>query len=117
MSTSATETTTATAPVIMRGKTKRVNALLEQAIKVINTPDAALSIIRDAQRLLQGGVGAQRPRSDKPPSAYNLFVKKTMQDLKAENPQLSNKERMTMCAALWRKQKEETAPVAAADAE
>ncbi len=86
----------------MRGKTKRMHALLEQAITAIQSDGAdaaAIKYIRDAQRLMEGPA-----RSDKPPSAYNVFVKKTMQDLKAENPQLSNRERMVMCATRWREE-------------
>ena len=38
------------------------------------------------------------------PSKYNLFVKQEMLKLKAEHPEKSNPEIMSMAAALWREQ-------------
>lgn len=48
------------------------------------------------------------------PSKYNLFVKDEMLRLKAEHPDKSNKEIMSMAAALWKESKakeEEPEPV------
>lgn len=40
------------------------------------------------------------------PSAFNLFVKEKMAELKGTNPNMSTKERMGLCAKLWKDHKE-----------
>lgn len=45
------------------------------------------------------------------PSKYNLFVKDEMLRLKAEHPDKSNKEIMSMAAALWKESKAKDEPV------
>jgi hypothetical protein len=44
------------------------------------------------------------------PSKYNIFVKNEMTRLKTEHPEKTNKEIMSMAAALWNKSKD-TEPV------
>ena len=40
------------------------------------------------------------------PSAYNLFIKEQMTNIKKSNPEMNNKEIMAKAADLWREHKE-----------
>ena len=49
------------------------------------------------------------------PSAYNLFVKDKIAEIKIENPQLNSKEAFKMAIEAWNKQKAEKVAEAADD--
>lgn len=46
-----------------------------------------------------------KPKVPRPPTAYNLFIKKTMETLKAEQPEAKNTELMTLSAQKWNEYK------------
>ena len=46
-----------------------------------------------------------RPKVPRPPTAYNLFIKQTMEVLKKDFPDLKNTELMTKAAASWNEHK------------
>ena len=69
----------------------------------------------DLKKLLVTAYKASSKRSKtstekREPSKYNIFVKNEMTRLKTEHPDKSNKEIMSMAAALWNKSKD-TEPV------
>lgn len=45
-------------------------------------------------------------KAKRAPSAYNLYVKKRMAELRAENPELTGKELMKLASAGWEQEKE-----------
>merc|ERR1711998_648040 len=46
-----------------------------------------------------------KEKKPRPPSAYNLFMKKELDKLKKSHPKLDHKERFKMAAGNWSKQK------------
>jgi hypothetical protein len=48
------------------------------------------------------------PKKKRAPSAYNLFIKDKMAELKQTNPELKSKELMSAATVEWKKQKEAT---------
>ena len=90
----------------LRGRKKRLFTLLQQAVAHLNkaSPDIAKALngIKDAQELV---AGSKKTVAPKKPSQYNLFVRRTMSELKNDKPDLTNLERMSMCAQRWRDSK------------
>ena len=88
-----------------RGRKKRVNNMLAQAIALLqkDIPDVTktLRVLLDVQNVLAG----KKQSGHKQPSKYNLFVKDTMAVLKTERPDMTNLQRMALCAQRWREQK------------
>lgn len=74
------------------------------ALTITGQPDVekAAGLIREALDILR----ARRATSgDKTPSAYNLFVRKCMAEIKVEQPDMDSISRMRRCAELWRASK------------
>jgi hypothetical protein len=44
-------------------------------------------------------------KTKKAPTAYNIFMKKEIENLKKENPNMDHKERFKLAAQNWSKQK------------
>ena len=98
--------------------TKTVKAISVK--KVMDAFNAAVDVsqdysLDDLKKLLVSSNKASSKKSKsssekREPSKYNIFVKNEMMRLKAEQPEKSNKEIMSMAAALWNKSKE-TEPV------
>jgi hypothetical protein len=84
--------------------------------KVMDAFNAAVDVsqdysLDDLKKLLVTSFKASSKKSKgssekREPSKYNIFVKNEMMRLKAEQPEKSNKEIMSMAAALWNKSKE-----------
>lgn len=47
-----------------------------------------------------------KPRPPRQPTAYNIFLQKTLKELGVQYPQVNNKERMKIASELWQKFKE-----------
>lgn len=83
--------------------------------KVMDAFNAAVDVsqdysLDDLKKLLVAAYKTSSKKSKssekREPSKYNIFVKNEMMRLKAEQPEKSNKEIMSMAAALWNKSKE-----------
>lgn len=46
-----------------------------------------------------------KPKRTRAPTAYNMFMKKTLPEVRAANPGVKQKEIMKMAAQLWRTHK------------
>lgn len=42
-----------------------------------------------------------KEKSSRPPSEYNVFIKKKYEEIKKENPDIQHKEIFAMCIAAW----------------
>lgn len=48
------------------------------------------------------------PKAVRKPSAYNIFIKETLETLKGTHPQLSSKEKFTLAIQIWNERKNNT---------
>ena len=48
-----------------------------------------------------------KKKKERAPTAYNLFIKKTIPEIKAKHPELGKTDLMTQAAAAWRKKKQD----------
>lgn len=91
-----------------------INVLLDDSNLTYNNPDyiiiPSLSLThphnKPACTLLKKKRGRplKEKRNTREPTAYNKFISSIMSDVKKENPLLSNKECMKLCAARWKAQ-------------
>tara|TARA_B100001758_G_scaffold247645_1_gene266356 strand:- start:266 stop:520 length:255 start_codon:yes stop_codon:yes gene_type:complete len=71
-------------------------------------------IVQDLQKkvndLEKNSGKSARKKSIKPrkPSAYNLFMKKTLAELKKKHPEKTHADRFKLVGPLWRKKQEES---------
>jgi ABC-type molybdate transport system substrate-binding protein len=86
-----------------------------QVKKVLDAFNASVDVnqnysLDDLKKLLVSAYKASSKKSERTekrePSKYNIFVKNEMTRLKSEHPDKSNKEIMSMAAALWNKSKD-----------
>ncbi len=49
-----------------------------------------------------------KPKVPRPPTAYNLFIKEKMGELKKENPDMPNTNLLSLAASKWNERKNET---------
>lgn len=48
-----------------------------------------------------GGKKKRVANPDRKPSEYNMFMKKTYEELKKENPEMTHQEKFSECAKRW----------------
>ena len=53
-------------------------------------------------------MGKKKEKKTRPPTAYNLFMKEKMNELKEQNPEMTAKERFSSAAELWSVEKQNT---------
>jgi hypothetical protein len=63
-----------------------------------------------AKAVTKSGKAAKAPGEKRAPSAYNLFIRDKMAELKEEDPTMSAQERMKAATVLWREHKEALEP-------
>lgn len=66
---------------------------LEEKVKALEEKYAALE--------KSAGKKKRTSNPDRKPSEYNMFMKKTYEELKKENPEMSHQERFSECAKKW----------------
>jgi hypothetical protein len=63
-----------------------------------------------AKAVTKSGKAAKAPGEKRAPSAYNLFIREKMAELKEEDPTMTAQERMKAATVLWREHKEALEP-------
>ncbi|WIA10815.1 hypothetical protein OEZ85_010983 [Tetradesmus obliquus] len=88
------------------GRVEKLVTSLERIAGVLSSLGAETREVNRAIKiLLKPSTTTTAQVRKQSPSAYNLFVKHTMPLVKAEKPDATAKERMQMCAALWKESK------------
>ncbi|KAF6250462.1 hypothetical protein COO60DRAFT_1465397 [Scenedesmus sp. NREL 46B-D3] len=82
---------------------------LERIASVLSSLGAETREVNKAIKILLKPTSPATQNRKLSPSAYNLFIQRTMPIVRGEHPEASAKERMQLCAALWKKGKEEAA--------
>jgi hypothetical protein len=83
---------------------KLVTALRNIA-DVLASLNADSRVVKKAINILIKPTKSADPARKAAPSAYNLFIQRTMPKVRADHPEASAKERMRLCALLWRENK------------
>jgi hypothetical protein len=90
---------------VKKPRRKKVHVILQHAFSALDKDrpnvNKALNLISEVQGIL----ALKRKSMQKKPSKYNLFVKDTMSSLKTEQPNITNLQRMAICAKMWREAK------------
>jgi hypothetical protein len=87
-------------------RVERLVASLERIATVLASLGAETREVNRAIKLLLRPTLPDAQKRKLNPSAYNLFIRETMPTVRAKHPEASAKERMQMCAALWKQSKE-----------
>lgn len=87
------------------GRVEKLVASLERIAAVLASLGAETREVNKAIKLLVKPAPPASTSRKLNPSAYNLFVQRTMPVVRAEHPSASAKERMQLCAALWKESK------------
>lgn len=110
----AIPTTTAIKAVrLTAGRVEKLVGSLERIAAILSSLGAETREVNKAIKILLKPTTPASQARKLNPSAYNLFIQRTMPTVRAEHPAASAKERMQLCAALWKKGKEEEAAAAA----
>lgn len=88
----------------LEDKVEKLTELVNSLVKRIETLESSATDVAPVTNSKGVGKKDKEPKEDKKPrapSAYNLFMKEKMGELKDSHPDLNNIERMKMAAEMW----------------
>lgn len=88
------------------GRVEKLVTSLERIAGIFASLGAETREINKALRILLKPSAATNKRTT--PSAYNIFIKDNMPKVRSQHPEATAKERMQLCAELWRQSKADT---------
>lgn len=98
------------------GRVEKLVSSLERIAAILSSLGAETREVNKAIKLLLKPSAPASQQRKNNPSAYNIFIKAKMPTVRQEHPEASAKERMQICAALWKQEKTTVVEVAAAAA-
>lgn len=89
------------------GRVEKLVTSLERIAVILSSLGAETREVNKAIKILLKPTTPAAQTRKLNPSAYNLFIQRTMPVVRADHPDATAKERMQICASLWKKSKEE----------